>query len=160
MNFETETCSRCHGSGSYSRCEMYGTTCFRCHGRKLTLTARGAAAKAYFEALCSKPASEVRVGDAVWFEGFSKSCWFEVTEIATGQESGRAWVGGVELPRRFDMINISGAEHGINGVSPDTIVRVRQSPEQRATNLAAALAYQATLTVKGTPRKRSAKAAV
>lgn len=30
--YDTEPCSRCHGSGTYSRCEMWGTTCFKCGG--------------------------------------------------------------------------------------------------------------------------------
>ena len=29
-----EPCSRCHGSGHYSFCEMYGTKCFGCMGHK------------------------------------------------------------------------------------------------------------------------------
>ena len=28
-----QTCGRCGGSGHYSRCQMYGTTCFGCAGR-------------------------------------------------------------------------------------------------------------------------------
>jgi hypothetical protein len=40
--YDTEPCSRCGGSGHHSRCEMYGTTCFKCSGRKVTLTRRAA----------------------------------------------------------------------------------------------------------------------
>jgi len=32
-----DNCSRCGGSGNYSRCAMYGTTCFKCRGSKFQL---------------------------------------------------------------------------------------------------------------------------
>lgn len=34
------TCSRCGGSGHYSYCERYGTSCFKCEGNKMTLPRR------------------------------------------------------------------------------------------------------------------------
>src|SRR5207249_1748734 len=43
--FESETCSRCGGSGHYSYCQRYGTTCFKCGGRTTVLTKRGEAAQ-------------------------------------------------------------------------------------------------------------------
>lgn len=30
---ELRACTRCHGSGEYSYCEMYGRKCFQCHGK-------------------------------------------------------------------------------------------------------------------------------
>jgi DnaJ-class molecular chaperone len=42
--FEHVTCSRCGGSGHYSFNLMYGTVCFKCHGRGWCYTKRGAAA--------------------------------------------------------------------------------------------------------------------
>lgn len=33
------TCGRCGGTGHYSYCQMYGTTCFECHGNKTVLEA-------------------------------------------------------------------------------------------------------------------------
>lgn len=44
LKYDIESCSRCGGSGHYSSCQMYGTTCFKCHGKTTTLTR--AAAKA------------------------------------------------------------------------------------------------------------------
>jgi len=38
--FETELCPRCGGTGHHSRCEMWGTICFRCEGRKHAFTKR------------------------------------------------------------------------------------------------------------------------
>ena len=39
--FETEPCSRYGGSGHHPRCQMYGTTCFKCAGAGLYLTKHG-----------------------------------------------------------------------------------------------------------------------
>jgi hypothetical protein len=63
--FETETCSRCHGTGKHSFCERFRDICFKCHGDKVVLTARGAAAKAFFERSCTIPANELAIGDRV-----------------------------------------------------------------------------------------------
>lgn len=52
--FETTKCSRCMGSGHYSRCEMYGTTCFGCHGTGKVLSKRGRAALARFVVLTTR----------------------------------------------------------------------------------------------------------
>ena len=34
------TCTRCGGSGHYSRCASYGTTCFKCSGHTVTIPSR------------------------------------------------------------------------------------------------------------------------
>lgn len=68
-NFETQVCSRCNGSGSYSYCQDYGSKCFKCAGSGKTLTKRGAAARAYLDTLCTKPATEIRVNDRVLAHG-------------------------------------------------------------------------------------------
>ena len=52
--FESEPCSRCGGSGQYSYCQSYGTTCFRCKGLKETLTKRGTVAQGWFNQMCMK----------------------------------------------------------------------------------------------------------
>lgn len=42
------TCPRCQGTGNYSYCEVYGTTCFQCGGRKyITQTVRAYNEKEY-----------------------------------------------------------------------------------------------------------------
>ena len=70
-NFETQTCSRCHGSGSYSYCQQYGHKCFKCAGSGKTLTKRGAAARAYYETLCTVPANAVVIGDRIAASGMT-----------------------------------------------------------------------------------------
>lgn len=70
-NFETQVCSRCHGSGNYSSCSDYGTRCFKCAGAKVVLTKRGVAAKAYLERLCTKRAIDLVIGDRVACTGLT-----------------------------------------------------------------------------------------
>lgn len=66
---ETETCSRCGGSGHYSYCQRFGTVCFKCGGRKVTLTKRGAEAARYLRELRSKRAADVKPGDRIYLSG-------------------------------------------------------------------------------------------
>ena len=109
--FESEVCSRCGGSGHYSYCQMYGTTCFRCAGRRITLTKRGAAAQAYFTALCSKPASEVKVGEVVKVCGkFSKVVKVGFTEACKWleQETGQ-WHQYYEIETEAAAAHVSAA---------------------------------------------------
>lgn len=52
IQYETEVCSRCHGSGHYSRCQTWRTHCFKCGtedkpgtGKQLTRRAKSAREK-------------------------------------------------------------------------------------------------------------------
>ncbi len=65
--YETETCSRCHGSGHYSYNQMTGTTCFKCHGHKVAYTKRGQAAVAYAKKLRSVLIADVKIGDRIYW---------------------------------------------------------------------------------------------
>ena len=49
IRYETETCSRCGGSGHYSYNQRTGTTCFKCLGAGLQRTKRGARARTAVE---------------------------------------------------------------------------------------------------------------
>jgi hypothetical protein len=84
--FETQTCSRCQGSGKYSFCERYADRCFKCAGSGVTYSKRGAAARAYYEKLCTIPASQAVIGDRIAASGITKggalySCVGTITEI-------------------------------------------------------------------------------
>lgn len=158
---ERETCSRCGGSGNYSYCQSYGTTCFRCRGRKFTYTARGEAALRFLNALRSKPAREFVPGDLFWLEGvpgFTKSAFHKVTNVrvftaAEKVEKGlRSWAGGVEIPQRDSLILESASmNYETDG---ETLLRKGCTAEEKAATLAQALEYQATLTKRGTVAKR------
>lgn len=72
-HFESKPCSSCGGSGRYSRCAMYGDTCFRCGtqagvpGSGWALTAAGARAYAAYRAAntVTIPVADVAVGDRI-----------------------------------------------------------------------------------------------
>lgn len=133
--FETEDCSRCWGSGHYSRCPGYGTKCFQCRGSGKQLTARGAAAYAYMESLLTeKSASEFKVGE--WYKwAHAKS--HKIVRI------------GHDADGRIELHNAKGVTvvpfHMMLKLVPDDVgLKVLQSK---------ALEYQATLTEAGKPRK-------
>ena len=67
--FETETCSRCGGSGNYSYCQTHGTTCFKCGGSGITYTTRGAAARAWWKAQREAKISDLVIGMRVKING-------------------------------------------------------------------------------------------
>lgn len=128
--FEAEPCSRCHGTGKHSRCQMYGDTCFRCGGAGRSLTKRGEAAQAYLRTLRSKRLDAIQPGDVVHHRGGGP--------IAASWETvGEGWA----------------AAQLASGWKADELIRVRQTREQSIATWDAALAYQATLTKAGTVRR-------
>src|SRR5215470_11209158 len=86
--FENVPCSRCGGSGHYSYCQTYGTTCFKCAGDGATLTKRGAVAQAFLTQSRKRKAGEFQVGDHYLMDGvpgFSRSEWIKITEIKANE---------------------------------------------------------------------------
>jgi hypothetical protein len=158
---ERETCSRCGGSGHYSYCQRFGTTCFKCSGRKEVLTKRGAAAMAFLKTLRSRPASQVKVGDQIKVTGITMSGdpfhqWMTVREIAPTVQEGASLKDGAMVPYRTELIRFDGTSKGqanATQMRPDTLVEVLLSKEGQAETLRQALAYQETLTKAGTTRK-------
>jgi hypothetical protein len=165
---ERETCSRCGGSGHYSYCQRFGTTCFKCSGRKEVYTKRGAAALAYLKSLRSRPASEVKIGDQIKVVSVTTSGqvfdqWILVRKITPVVQEGSSLKDGIMVPYRLDMIRFDGINKrrqvDVAQVKPDTLVEVLLPKEEQAETLRLALAYQETLTKTGTPRKTRSKAA-
>jgi len=159
--FETVICSRCGGSGEYSYCQMYGKTCFKCHGKRGVLTKRGAAAKAYYESLLSVPGSELKVGTVIQVKAFLRTPGFYAIErIGSRIQEGSSMVDGVMTPYRCEMVEIETAivcQSYLADTFPTQTFRVQCDEETKRAAFAKALEYQATLTKEGTPRKRSAK---
>ena len=88
QKLETKVCGRCGGSGHYSYCQMYGTICFGCAGRKVVFTKRGHATNEYLRKLRSKPASEIQVGDQIQRDSITMggqlyTAWYTVASIAS-----------------------------------------------------------------------------
>lgn len=157
---ETETCSRCGGSGSYSYCMTHGSRCFKCNGHKAVYTKRGAAALKYLTELRSKRADQLVVGDIIRVDGMglSRSGFSAITEIKAYDSSrNSSFVNGVLVPQRTDCMTINTRLMGYDGIPPEQLFRVAQTEDQKAATLAQALEYQSTLTKSGTPRKRGAK---
>jgi hypothetical protein len=143
--FETETCGRCGGTGHYSYNQINGTVCFGCHGHKVRLTKRGAAAQAWLHKQQTVPANQLKVGDRVWAENFFGGyyAWFRVERIEGDT---------VELAYQRkhkpepDRMTLHGTE----------TFRVRPAEAfARRWQQMVGLAYQATLTKTGRPRKRA-----
>lgn len=145
-SLETTTCSRCAGSGHYSYCPGYGSTCFKCGGLGWVLTKRGRVANEYLRTLRSKPASALVAGDVILYEGFTAgslrvpSKWHTVTGVTPDAD-------------RPGFLKVECEGYG-SSVSPDSMYRIRQTREALASTMAEAVAYQSTLTKLGTPRVR------
>lgn len=153
--FETECCTRCGGGGQYSYCAMWGTRCFRCHGKGTCYSKRGAAAVAYLQDLRTVTASEIKVGWLLFqapgpLTRF-KSAWYTVTDInpegtrVGGSMNGGpvTWVTCVELTTRVESLNTFPTE------KVQAVPNAARLEETRQL----ALAYQATLTKQGKPAK-------
>lgn len=152
--FETVECSRCNGSGKFSWNARTGSTCFKCSGQGRTLTKKGAAAQKYAETLCEKLISEVVVGDFIRIDSITHRYFGKVVEISE--------------PRVISTSNITGEEHmgielttehskmGRSGLitSPNSIIRIGQTKDQKQAKRELALAFQATLTKQGKVSKR------
>lgn len=160
--FETETCTRCGGSGEYSYCQMYGKTCFKCGGSGKQFTKRGAAANAYLRAKRMRPASEVALGKWLRMDGvpgFSKSQNFKVDTIYTRLNASKSlqpdgtWKVYNHLV--FEGNDKRGERCGIH-TFPDAEIRILPTKEEAAQQIADAVAYQATLTKDGKVSKRLA----
>lgn len=158
--FENVTCTRCGGTGNYSYCSMYGTRCFKCAGNGVNLTKRGKAAQMFLNELREIPVEELKVGDTIHCDSFmSGRAWFgrvvSITDqpsstLSNGQPAGRVFAIVSEHPTCGGM-----NQHVPHGGS----VRKGWTAEEKAAQVAQALAYQATLTKAGVPSKRAQVAA-
>ncbi len=158
-HFETETCSRCKGSGTFSYCQRYGYKCFRCAGSGKTLTKRGAIARQYFLDSCMIALSEVKLGDtilqsAITMGGILYSYGAKVVEIERSSSPVTSFTGETKLEYFPLCIRTEHAKYGRAGMQAiDTsLVRIYRADDDK--RLAAALEYQASLTKCGELPKR------
>ena len=150
LGFETKVCSRCGGSGQYSFNQIDGSRCYGCNGEKFQYTKRGKAAKLFYvESLNIMPA-DVKVGQRI-DNGCGK---YTVAEIVGVEKSGAYIKNGVTIPMEWLVfISAQGTRVSMQVEYP---VKLVPHGEEKARLVAAALAYQDTLTATGTPRKRAA----
>lgn len=152
--FETETCSRCGGSGKYSYCEMYGDVCFKCHGQKVTLTKRGRAAQEFYIDLCTVSITDVKVGDVIQVNTMSHTYRSSVVEIEFKKDAGASLKDGVWVPYDGVLVVTEHPKYGrwsLQASTQHTLRVYRKDDEERRKQ---ALEYQASLTKQGTPRKK------
>lgn len=139
--FETETCSRCGGTGKHSWCEMYRDRCFKCAGKGYTYTKRGSVAVAFLSNLMETPVLEIKPGDKVKYDGKYRT----VLSITPCQSFSVAADG-----TKTYFININ-FEKMSCGVYPTMTFPVKGS--NHAELVTKALDYQDSLTKAGKPRK-------
>jgi hypothetical protein len=156
IKLETETCSRCGGSGKYSYCQMYGDTCFKCRGAGKVYTKRGQAAVDFLRTLRSKRADQFKTGELFYMESgpFNKGgfCQIESIRIVTAAE---AQAAGNSY--KVDTMNIRFTAEskmgGFSGLAAGSMHRRALTAAEKSATMQQALDYQDTLTKQGTVRK-------
>ena len=148
--FENQTCTRCGGCGRYSYNQIDGDRCYGCNGKGITYTKRGAAAAAFLEALRKVRLDQLQVGDFMLNDSTGK--FYRVTDIKPNNsvKSQNKTTGVWEV---LDYLEVTTERGGLIGPR-HTPVRKAFTAEQKAAQMQQALAYQATLTKTGAPRKR------
>lgn len=160
--FEHRTCTRCGGCGQYSYNQMHGSVCYGCGGSGVQLTKRGAVAQAFYVESCKVRVDSIQVGDLVEYVGVTNGGgtfrkFVKVEEIEHSIQRGASLKDGVMVPYALPTITFwstIGRERYGSGGWPDSLIRKGWDAESKKAKIAAALAYQESLTKSGTPMKR------
>lgn len=152
LRFERETCSRCHGCGEHSYCEMYGRTCFKCAGSGQMLTKRATVARLWMNSQNLITARDVTLGMRIKAFGMT----ITVRSIKSA-DRGSSLRDGI-MVKNSDGLEIRGQSHGLV-CDLDTEVQVIRSREDQIELLTRAIAYQNSLTKAGKPRASQKEAA-
>jgi hypothetical protein len=159
---ETVECFRCNGSGFHGPMCVWGGRCFGCGGAGRKYTRRGAAARKYLDELLSVPASTLVVGDRIRVSSITNggepfTVFSTILKIAPGVDDGckrlDSATGEWHPVRGLGELRVETKTRALD-VMPGDMVRKAWSAVAKATAVAAAVEYQATLTHAGTPRKR------
>lgn len=140
--FEIQTCTRCGGCGRYSYNQMDGDRCYGCGGTGKQYTNRAKAARAKREELQTRPVADVKAGEFVWYDPYpmgGKAGWTRILAIRSDDLNA-------------DRMTFDTKRCHIGVYTAGTVRSVRDEAHRLET-LAAALAYQATLTKTGKPGK-------
>tara|TARA_R110000796_G_C14469490_1_gene425416 strand:- start:96 stop:557 length:462 start_codon:yes stop_codon:yes gene_type:complete len=147
LKYETETCSRCSGSGHYSYNQMTGSRCFKCHGRTTVYTKRGLAARKFADELRDLPVTDIKIGDRIYW---GRKGALTVTAISEPVKSGYKQVFDCGLTLVEDAVNITG-QSLTQRFSMNTSVRRGWTQDM----IEEVAKYQDNLTKAGKPRKRA-----
>jgi hypothetical protein len=145
--FESQTCTRCNGTGTYSYNQRHGSVCYGCAGRGEQLTKRGAEAQRFFRELSLVRAADLKSGDVVRGQSITRGGdAFKHPSLITGIAA-----EGDQL-----VLNLK-SKHGESFLFLSPEARVELISADRGARIERALAYQATLTKTGTVfvRKRA-----
>jgi hypothetical protein len=97
IQFNTQVCRRCGGSGTHSWNSVDGNRCYGCSGRGKVLTAAAkkaaAALKAWADETASVPVTEVKVGDVVLLGSSFRGDKYVTVEAAEHRHDSWAAVG-------------------------------------------------------------------
>lgn len=97
IQFETEKCTRCNGTGQFSYNPRDGRTCFKCNGRKVQLTRRGMAARKTYDVVMdemNRTWADVKVGDRAYANDAAfRLRWLTIAAIEPSTPT-RSRVGG------------------------------------------------------------------
>jgi hypothetical protein len=143
--FEVQTCGRCGGSGRYSFNQVDGDRCYGCHGSGIKYTKRGATARNFMIALQTRPVAELKAG---YF--FADGAAGKFRSVLSIKESGSCAIVG-DVKTYYIDIETKACTYG---VFPSSNVRFVRDEADRLETVAAALAYQDTLTAMGKPKKK------
>lgn len=150
INFESKECSRCLGCGEHSYNLMHGKVCYGCGGSGKQLTKRGSSARAYYLKLLTKTADQVMPGDQIMteFGMLGPKRWHLVKQINCDLLARQHNLGylHIEVVRKGNKITLC--------LSPDSPVQSVRDQDDLDAKMAAAIAYQETLTQAGKPKKR------
>lgn len=152
LRFERRACPRCGGCGQYSYCEMYGSTCFKCHGKGEILTKRGHAAANWMREQRSIPATQVTVGMRVNEGGYK----FTVREIEHKAAFDFVSPFDGKTHTQPAYIYLHGEKVCCGVLHGSMIETLPLNRDEQIAQLTAAIEYQNSLTQQGKPRKRKA----
>lgn len=142
---ESTPCTRCGGSGSYSFCTAHGSRCFKCGGKKIVLTKRGAIARDYITSLRVeiKAAKELVLGDVVKYDSFytNQRGWSEITKVES------SLLNAGHIAYEVKGVRMSMGMHG------NTTVEVLHERLPDSDTWLQGIALQASLTKMGKPTK-------
>ena len=72
LMFESENCSRCNGTGKFSRCQKYADVCLKCAGNGSLLTMRGQASQVFFNEMRTIHHSKIKADSYIIVNGKAK----------------------------------------------------------------------------------------
>lgn len=152
LKLETEVCSRCGGCGRYSHCEMYGDTCFKCHGKGRALTRRAVAARQWLADQRKMLVRDVKPGMVI------KSCGltYNVQSIYQDDVCTSSSLRDGVMVANAPSWHIQGIKHGLTAQG-DHVVELIPAKTVQIEQFRAAIEYQNSLTKEGKPRKRASQ---